>query len=79
LAINNRNLETMEVDNKKASDLLDNYSTKRPVLGFSGYHSPESVNEAYEAGLSGVLIGTALSKSDHPQELVGTIRRRLGN
>ncbi len=70
LAINNRNLATLKIDQNLASRIFKEYEPKRPVLSFSGVSDPTDVENIVGSGLSGVLIGTALSKSRNPGKLL---------
>ena len=78
IAINNRDLTTFEVEKHKASSLFKEYEPTKPVLGFSGYMSVDDILHASHSGLSGVLIGTHISKLDNPHYFLEDLRYALG-
>lgn len=67
VGINNRNLETFEI-RRGTAELLSETQKHRLTLGFSGYQNTIDIVHAASSRLSGVLIGTALSKDSNPGE-----------
>jgi indole-3-glycerol phosphate synthase len=74
LGINNRNLDTLEIDRSSALRLLGNIPKDRVVVAESGYEEPEHVEEI--RGLAdAVLIGSALMKRDDPAQFLLEVMR----
>jgi indole-3-glycerol phosphate synthase len=74
IGINNRNLDTLEIDLHLAPRLLRNVPSERVVIAESGYGRPEETAEL--VGLAdGVLIGSALMKDDDPEGFIREVTR----
>jgi indole-3-glycerol phosphate synthase len=74
VGINNRNLETMTIDRRIATELLRFVPKDRVVVAESGYERPEDTEEI--RGLAdAVLIGSALMKSDRPEAFIREVSR----
>jgi len=67
IGINNRNLETFQVDRKISFRLKKLIPKSVKVISESGIHSPSHVREFKDAGFSGVLVGEALCASPSPR------------
>lgn len=65
LGINNRNLDTLEIDRSLAARLLPTVPKDRITVAESGYTQPEHVDEIRTIA-DAVLIGSALMKSENP-------------
>ena len=67
IGINNRDLKTLQVDTRRTFELLPRIRIpahpKAVVISESGFSRPEQIQELYEAGVDGVLIGEALMRS----------------
>jgi indole-3-glycerol phosphate synthase len=68
IGINNRNLETFEVDRKTSLRLKKLIPESIRVISESGLHSPSHIRELKDAGFSGVLVGEILCSSPSPGE-----------
>ena len=66
LGVNNRNLDTMQIDTSMAERILVESTTDKPVVALSGYSSREEIQTVQESGASGVVIGSVLSRSKNP-------------
>jgi indole-3-glycerol phosphate synthase len=62
IGINNRNLETFEVDLRTSFRLKKQIPDRIHVISESGINSPEQIRKLREKGFSGVLIGEYLLK-----------------
>ena len=73
LGINNRDLQTLEVDISRTKQILDKVEIDRPLISESGIKTAQEAAFVKSAGASGVLVGTAIwtasSIPDKIQEL----------
>lgn len=67
LGVNNRNLETLEVDSTTVSRIVPLIPPECIAVAESGYMTRENVETAAAAGADAVLIGSALSLSINPE------------
>ena len=65
IGINNRNLETLEIDARHALELVDLIDPRRTIVAESGF-SHQSQLEAYKGKIDAALIGTSLLISEDP-------------
>lgn len=72
IGVNNRNLETLEMDDAAAS-LIPLISRRCIAVAESGYRTAADVSRAAAAGADAVLIGSELSASLHPRQLLGDV------
>lgn len=72
IGINNRNLETFEVDLENAKRLLEKLPNEKVKVAESGIHSAEVASELKGMGFDGLLIGEQFMKTIDP---VGACRR----
>ena len=83
VGINNRNLETLEIDPATSERLLARIPESVVAIAESGVSSRADVERVARAGAHGVLVGSAISKSSDPAaavaELSGVARARRGN
>jgi indole-3-glycerol phosphate synthase len=70
IGINNRNLDTLEIDLKTTEKVLEGYKKTRPVLSESGIETPEDIQYLKKCGADAFLIGSSIMKSDNIQEHV---------
>jgi len=70
LGINNRNLNTFEVDIQNSKLLKNMLPNGLPIIAESGIQSGLDCAQLKKWGFSGVLIGEALMKSPNPAELL---------
>lgn len=72
IGINNRNLETFEVDNSNTKKLLEGErgeiirQKNIIVVGESGLFTPDDIAYVQEAGVKAVLVGESIVKQDDP-------------
>ena len=73
LGVNNRNLETLEIDRALAPQLLGGLPVERVAVAESGYESAFDVVDVRGVA-DAVLIGSALMRRDEPGTLIQEIR-----
>jgi indole-3-glycerol phosphate synthase len=81
VGINNRNLETLEIDPETATRLLPKVPRGVVAIAESGVKTIADVEAAASAGADAVLVGSLLSAAKDPQktlELLTGVRRTLG-
>ena len=79
IAVNSRDLRTLEVDQDRALRVLEDASRYGvPLVAASGVQSRADVERASSAGASAVLVGETLMRAEYPedvlQELTGVAR-----
>jgi indole-3-glycerol phosphate synthase len=74
IGINNRDLDTLEIDRSLAPRLLSEVPAGRVVVAESGYLTAADVREV-RGMADAVLIGSALMKLDAPDSLIREIRQ----
>lgn len=74
MAINARNLDTLEVDVEGACRLLSKVPNSFVKLGFSGINGKAEVDKYKKAGAKGVLVGTSLMKAKNIGYFLGGLR-----
>lgn len=74
IGVNNRNLETFDVDIQTAVKLSGLIPDSKIKVAESGIFSKEDVRVLREAGYSSLLIGEALVKAEKPDELIRELR-----
>ena len=70
IGINNRNLDTLEIDLKTTEKVLENFDNSRPILSESGIETPEDIQYLKKCGAKAFLIGSSIMKSDDIEEQV---------
>jgi len=70
IGINNRNLDTLEIDIKTTEDILSGVEKSRPILSESGINTPEDIQYLKKCGADAFLIGSSIMKSDNIEEQV---------
>ncbi|CAN1196685.1 Indole-3-glycerol phosphate synthase, chloroplastic [Linum perenne] len=79
IGINNRNLETFEVDISITKKLLEGERGKLiqekgiVVVGESGMFTPEDIAYVHEAGVQAVLVGESLVKQSDPGQAISSL------
>ena len=63
LGINNRNLDTLEIDLQTTKKILKDRHEKRIILSESGIESPEDVRFLHKCGADAFLVGSSIMKS----------------
>jgi indole-3-glycerol phosphate synthase len=75
VGVNSRDLETLEVDERVPDRLIPRVPSHVVAVWESGVRTVEDVRRAADAGADAVLVGSALSQSTSPAQLV----RELSN
>jgi len=70
IGINNRNLDTLEIDLKTTEKVLKGYEKSRIILSESGIETPNDIKYLKKCGADAFLIGSSIMKSDNIQEQV---------
>ena len=70
IGINNRNLDTLDIDLNTTSKILSDFDKSRPIISESGIESPQDIINLRKAGASGFLIGSSIMKTDNIEENV---------
>ena len=70
IGINNRNLDTLEIDLKTTETILSGIDKSRPILSESGIDTPEDIQYLKKCGADAFLIGSSIMKSDNIVEQV---------
>ena len=70
IGINNRNLDTLEIDLKTTEKVLKGYEKLRIILSESGIETPNDIKYLKKCGADAFLIGSSIMKSDNIQEQV---------
>jgi len=70
IGINNRNLDTLEIDLKTTETVLNGFKKTRPILSESGIESPEDIQYLKKCGADAFLIGSSIMKSNDIEEQV---------
>ena len=77
IGINNRNLDTLEIDLKTTRTVLEGANKTRPILSESGIETPEDIQYLKKCGADAFLIGSSIMKSkdieEHVKKLVNAI------
>jgi len=63
IGINNRDLQTLKVDLNTTASILQKETCDRIIISESGIVTRETVRKLLDAGVDGVLVGTAILKS----------------
>jgi len=75
--INNRNLDTLEVDINTSKNLISKKQDKEIWISASGISSPKTVKEMLKIGYDGCLIGTYFMKHKDPAKVLGYFVKEL--
>jgi len=70
IGINNRNLDTLEIDLKTTELVLEGYEKSRIILSESGINTVEDIQYLKKCGADAFLIGSSIMKSDNIEEQV---------
>ena len=65
IGINNRNLDTLEIDLKTTERVLEGYEKTRPILSESGIKTAQDIQYLRKCGADAFLIGSSIMKSDN--------------
>ena len=67
IGINNRDLESFEVDIQRTFDLLADVPAGKVVVSESGIHHRDQIDELEQVGVDAVLVGEALMRAPTPR------------
>ena len=70
IGINNRNLDTLEIDLKTTETVLKEQDKSKIILSESGIETPEDIQYLKKCGADAFLIGSSIMKSDNIEEQV---------
>ena len=70
IGINNRNLDTLEINLKTTETVLEGYDKSRVILSESGINTIEDIRYLKKCGADAFLIGSSIMKSDNIEEQV---------
>ncbi|MFB5597789.1 MAG: indole-3-glycerol-phosphate synthase, partial [Nitrosopumilaceae archaeon] len=73
IGINNRNLDTLEIDLKTTETVLTGVEKTRPILSESGIETPDDVQYLKKCGADAFLVGSSIMKQDNIEEMVRTL------
>jgi indole-3-glycerol phosphate synthase len=74
IGINNRSLNTFEVDTKLSSQIVKSIPDSIIKVAESGITNPALARQYYQEGFDAVLIGEALVSSDDPEKFIRECR-----
>ncbi|MEM0359400.1 MAG: indole-3-glycerol-phosphate synthase [Candidatus Hadarchaeales archaeon] len=78
IGINNRDLDTLEVDLSRTERLAPLIPSNITVVSESGIGTPEEVRRMLRAGAHAVLVGTSLMKAENIREKVRELVEAMG-
>ena len=70
IGINNRNLDTLEIELKTTEKILEGYDKSQLIISESGIETTEDIAYLKKCGADAFLIGSSIMKSDNIQEQV---------
>ncbi|MDX1595969.1 MAG: indole-3-glycerol-phosphate synthase [Nitrosopumilaceae archaeon] len=70
IGINNRNLDTLEIDLKTTENILSDHNKTRPIISESGINTPEDIQYLKKCGADAFLVGSSIMKSNNIKENV---------
>ena len=70
IGINNRNLDTLDLDIKTTKMILGGFDKSRIILSESGIESPKDIRFLHDCGASVFLVGSSVMKSDNIETFV---------
>ena len=70
VGINNRNLDTLEIDINTTKKLLESQKKSKITLSESGINSPDDIKFLKKCGADAFLVGSNIMKSDNIEENV---------
>ena len=73
IGINNRNLDTLDIDLNTTKKILENNKPSRIILSESGIESPDDIRFLRDCGADAFLIGSSIMKSDNIRENVSNL------
>jgi len=73
IGINNRNLDTLEINLETTKQILENFQKSKIILSESGIKSADDVKFLRDSGADAFLIGTSIMKSSDIQNSVSEL------
>lgn len=73
IGINNRNLDTLDIDIKTTKRVLDGFDKSRIILSESGIETPKDIQFLHDCGASAFLVGSSIMKSDNIETFVSQL------
>ncbi|HIH07381.1 MAG TPA: indole-3-glycerol-phosphate synthase, partial [Candidatus Nitrosotenuis sp.] len=73
VGINNRNLDTLEIDINTTKTLLEGFNENRIIVSESGIESPLDIQFLQKCGAGAYLIGSSIMKSENIKENVRSL------
>ena len=73
LGINNRNLDTLEIDLETTKSILKDRNEKRIIISESGVESPKDIQFLKKCGADAFLVGSSIMKSKDIKGLVSEL------
>jgi len=73
LGINNRNLDTLELDINNTKRILEGYKNSKIIISESGIETPKDVSFLHDCGANAFLVGSSIMKSENIQERVSQL------
>ena len=73
IGINNRNLDTLEIDIKNTEELLSEHKKTVPIVTESGVQTADDIRYLKKCGADAFLVGTSIMKSDNIERQVRSL------
>jgi indole-3-glycerol phosphate synthase len=70
IGINNRNLDTLEINLQTTKTVLEGFEKSRFILSESGIETPEDIQYLKTCGADAFLVGSSIMKSENIEEQV---------
>ena len=74
IGINNRNLQTFDVDINQSFELIKNMPKGILTIAESGISQVSTAHQFYQAGFNGILVGEALVKDNNPAAVISAMK-----
>jgi indole-3-glycerol phosphate synthase len=73
--VNVRDLDTLEIRRTVGEETIRAAGAFRPLLGLSGVEGPAEARRFWDAGVDGILVGSALARVTDPRTFLDGLRR----
>ena len=73
VGINNRNLDTLQIDINTTKSLLEGFDHSRIIVSESGIETPQDIRFLKQCGAGAFLIGSSIMKSENIKENVSRL------
>ena len=73
VGINNRNLDTLQIDINTTKSLLEEFDHSRIIVSESGIETPQDIQFLKQCGAGAFLIGSSIMKSENIKENVSRL------